>query len=146
MEAMTVIVLWQLVFNAVECKASLIYAIAVAANDGAEVAVDIYIVLNGIMSEYNIGEAPVPVGNHERYEASAVIGDSGFHAVIVGYYIEGCRFAVDCIDELARVETGLCQCRGAVAAARYHKRQQGYGNKNFFHGDDNCDGEVKNFF
>ena len=101
MQAVSVVVLRQLYFFAVDGDFALVDAVGISAYGGAEVAMYVLIVLNAIESEHHVAHHTVSVGNQHRGYASAEIGDAHLHAVGIGEHVEcsgivvvGARFEV----------------------------------------------------
>lgn len=103
-EAVAVVVDGQPVDGVVEGEAALVDAVAVAADECAEVAVDVDVVVDVVVAEDYVDGFAVAVGNHQGYDASAEVGDACFHAGVVAEDEKGGGVAVDSGDEARGVE------------------------------------------
>lgn len=103
-EAVAVVVDGEPVDGVIEGEAALVDAVAVAADECAEVAVDVDVVVDIVVAEDYVDGVAVAAGNHQGYYTSAEIGDACFHAGVVAEYEKGGGVAVDGCDEARGVE------------------------------------------
>ena len=87
MQAMSVVIARQLVFNTIQRKLSLIDAIGITAYARTKIRRFADIILNGIEAKYHITHHPVFTGNHHRNDASAKVSDANLHVVLIPEYV-----------------------------------------------------------
>ena len=106
-EAVAEVVDGELSGVAVDDEASVVDTVGVASYGGAEVGLVVLgkIGLYAVESEHDILWVAVAVGHDERDYASAVVGDAGFHSVVVGKDVERGGLAVDGSCEFIGVES-----------------------------------------
>ena len=57
-----------------------------------------------VIAQHDISEITIPVGNHQRHQASAEVGEASLHAVLVFQDIQLDRLFVDNGVELGRIK------------------------------------------
>lgn len=82
-QTVTIVILRQLVFNAVQCDPPLPDAVGIAADRSPEVSRNRPVIPDVIESEHDVAHDAVTVGNHHRHDASAEVGDAHLHALVV---------------------------------------------------------------
>ena len=83
MQAMAVVILRQLIFNAVQCEFTLIDTISITTDAGTKIRRFADIILNRIESQNYILHLSVFIGNHHRNNTSSEIRHADFHVILV---------------------------------------------------------------
>ena len=128
MQTVSIVVVWQFVFHAVERELSVFDSVSVTSYDSPEVAVDVQIVGNRVVTEHNVIHFAVLGRCHNRDDAPAEVGYAHFHPVGVGEGIECNRVAIDYCFEVCRIkprfgEHGLF--RLPALTSRQHEQRGG---------------------
>ena len=103
---MAEVILRKLVFLAVEHEPALVDAVGIPSYGGAEIGLVVFriICLNAVETENHVGHTAVLVGNHQRHQASAEVGDARFGSGSILEHIECGRVTTIHICEICRVE------------------------------------------
>ena len=129
-EAVTEIVLRQVVLHAIEREFALCDAVGIATNRGTEVRGYVLVVRNLVKTKDHVAHHALAVGNHHRYDAATEGGDADLHAVGIGQGVELGGLVADSGFEIGRIQTR----EGLVARLRAAGRHQG-----------SCEHEHRNF-
>ena len=90
-EAVAIVVARQLVLDTIQRELAILDAVAIAADECAEVAALIAIadiVGNGVVAEADVEHVAMAVRHKDTDDASAEIGEAYFHTIVVGEGIE----------------------------------------------------------
>ena len=90
-QAVAVVVGDELIFHTVQCELAVADAVAIAANQGAEVATlctILHIVGNVVVSQTNIRHHTVPVGHHDAHDAATEVCEANLHSSLVLQHIQ----------------------------------------------------------
>ncbi len=83
MQVIVAVILWQRVGRAVECELSMRDSVGVTSDDGTEVGFAGLVVFQFVVAEYYVFELAIAVRNLQRDDRASVVGDRGFHAVLI---------------------------------------------------------------
>ena len=92
------VVLGELVFLTGNGNLAVVDAVGVAAYRCTEVAgrvEGVGILGDVVVAEYHVGGIAILVGHHERHDAATIVGDAGFHAILVLQHVEFHGLVVD---------------------------------------------------
>jgi len=146
-EGIGTVVRKQRVFFPIEMELAFGDAVAVAADDGAEIGIGLVdIFSNAVVTEDDVCRVIVFVGDDQADDAGAVVGDGGAYCSAV-QDIEGGGFVVNRVPEVIGVgeqagcRGGVCGavgggCGGLVVVAAAGEHQRGYAEgkeREFFH-------------
>jgi uncharacterized protein len=106
-QAMSVIIARQLVFNSIQSKFSLIDAIGITTDAGTEVRRLADVILNRVEAQYYITHHPFFIGNHYRNNTSSKISDANLHVVLITEYIQIGFLSAHLSLEIALYQTGI---------------------------------------
>ena len=109
--------------NTVDLELSLADAVAIATDKrGEERLRTLYDALNGVVALNDIGALAVAVGNHQRYNASAEVGNARLDALLVGQRVQLHGLFVDHSVELGRIKAR----EGLTAVTTRSKQHSGH--------------------
>ena len=110
-QAVAEIVLRQLYGIAVDDKATVVDAVGITTHRSTEVRRNIHIIIDVIKSQNDIAHFAVTVGNHDRDDTSAEIGNAYLHARGVFQCIKSNLFSIDDGCKVRRIQTRKCFIR-----------------------------------
>ena len=122
MKTMPEVILRKLILLTVKRETSLIDTVAIATYQSTEVTVDINVVSDRVMSEYDISEIAVLVRDHQRYQTSAIVCYTGFHSVVIDKCVKRSGFTVHLTLEVVRIQARFSQMQCVIGTRIY--RQQ----------------------
>jgi hypothetical protein len=105
-EAVRLVVLGECVLCPVELELTVGDTVAVATDEGTEVARAVDIGLDAVVSEDDVGHLAVLVGHHDRDEAAAPVGNASLGTFGILEDVEVGRFPINLCFKLGFVQPG----------------------------------------
>ena len=130
MQAVTEVVLRELVLHTVQREFALTDAVGVTANRSTEVRRDGLVARDLVKAQHHVAQLARAVGYHHRYDAATEGGDAYLHAVGILQGVELGRLIADRGLEIGRIETRQGRLV-LLRAAAHHQRGSHEERRNF---------------
>ena len=103
MKTMSEVVLWQLIVFSVKWKSPLIDSVTVASDYCAEVAINVDIISDRVMTKHYVSQLPIFVRDHQGYKSASIICNTSLDSIIIYESVQVGWFAINLTLEIIRI-------------------------------------------